>query len=513
MKKKVTFGMLILMVILSTLSIASGLGVGGKSIGAASNRFFLVCSSIALLAYYLHLDKNPQLVSATVNHQHTQKSDKQSLNKTSIKFTDVAGLDEVKEELFEVIDFIRNEEKYRRMGAKIPRGILFHGPPGTGKTLLASAVAGETNASFFSASGSEFVEKYVGVGAKRIRELFEKARKDPPSIIFIDELDAIGGIRNMDSNTEKDQTLNQLLVEMNGINSNETVIVIGATNRIDLLDDALLRPGRFDRHMFIGNPNVTAREEILKVHTKNKPIDDSVNIKELAKRTHGLSGAHLANIANEAAILAVRQNKTSISVKEFSDALERVIAGIKVKNPSVLEKERKVVAYHEAGHAFLGYHFNCDAIEKISIVPRGKALGYVLHSSTEDRYLMTKTELENRISTMLGGMAAEELFFKDTTSGAKEDLSNATGIATEMVCHYGMGSHGKMYLKHEYHTIPPSIAKEINQILDSSYIKAKDLLLSNSHIIDLIAQKLLEKEVIDGKELYEIIKGGIATAV
>src|SRR5699024_9285384 len=264
-----------------------------------------------------------------------------------------------------------------KMGAKIPKGILFYGPPGTGKTLLAKAVAGETHSTFLYASGSEFVEKYVGVGAKRVRTLFEKAKKEAPSIIFIDEIDAIGTKRNVESNNEKEQTLNQLLVEMDGFNTDDTVIIIGATNRLDLLDEALLRPGRFDRHIFVGNPNMHAREKILEVHTKNKPLDKSINIKEIARKTHGLSGADLANIANEAAIIAVRHNKNKIDVEHFDAAIERVLAGLEVKNPTVLLREKKTIAIHEAGHAIVSKVLNTDMVQKISIIPRGKALGYV----------------------------------------------------------------------------------------------------------------------------------------
>ena len=284
----------------------------------------------------------------------------------------MAGLDEVKEELSEVIDFIKNVEKYKKMGAKIPKGVLFHGPPGTGKTLMASAIAGESNSHFVYASGSEFVEKYVGVGASRIREVFEKAKKNSPAVVFIDEIDAIGSIRNADNNSEKDQTLNQLLVEMDGFNTNDNIVIVGATNRIDMLDPALLRPGRFDRHMFIGNPNVRAREEILKVHTRNKPLGEDVDISSIARKTHGVSGAHLASIANEAAILAVRKNKTKITTEEFCQAIERVLIGLQLKNTSVMEKEKRVVAYHEAGHALIGRILKNSPVEKISIVPRAK---------------------------------------------------------------------------------------------------------------------------------------------
>ena len=294
------------------------------------DRLLVMAITIALLIYYFSIEEKPQLMPSILA---TEKDTTREKDKSNVTFKDVAGLEEIKDELQETIDFINHSYKYKRMGAKIPKGILFYGPPGTGKTLLAKAVAGETKATFLYASGSEFVEKYVGVGAKRVRTLFEKAKKDSPSIIFIDEIDAIGSKRNSESNNEKDQTLNQLLVELDGFNTNETVIVIGATNRLDLLDEALLRPGRFDRHIYVGNPNVRAREKILEVHTNDKPLDKALDIESIAKKTTGLSGAQLANIANEAAIIAVRNNKNIISINEFDAAIERVLAGLEVKNP------------------------------------------------------------------------------------------------------------------------------------------------------------------------------------
>ncbi|MTI69772.1 MAG: ATP-dependent zinc metalloprotease FtsH [Firmicutes bacterium] len=463
--------------------------------------------TLGLLVYYLKLDSKPQLVTASVTTDKNKDENTNDQNKSDVSFNDVAGLDEVKDELQEIIDFINNSEKYKKMGAKIPKGILFHGPPGTGKTLLAKAVAGETNSSFFYSSGSEFVEKYVGVGAKRIRSLFEKAKKGAPSIIFIDEIDAIGCKRNMDSNNEKDQTLNQLLVELDGFNKNNTVVVIGATNRLDLLDEALLRPGRFDRHIYVGNPNLNARKEIFKVHIKDKPIHSDVEIDALSKKTHGFSGAQLANIANEAAIIAVRNNKKLIDIDDFETAIERVVAGLEIKHPSVLLKEKNIVAHHEAGHALVGKLLNVDMVQKISIVPRGQALGYVLKFPDEERYLHTQNELMCKIMVLLGGRAAEKIIFDEVTTGAHNDLKKATDIAEEMVCNYGMSSFGNITIKNQYIKYNINkIEREIKAIIDECFEKSLCLIRENKIILKEIANYLLEKETITGEELKEIVE-------
>ncbi|MGN9164682.1 ATP-dependent metallopeptidase FtsH/Yme1/Tma family protein [Tissierellaceae bacterium HCP3S3_D8] len=469
-----------------------------------STRIIVWGITVTLLIYYIKIESNLQLVPSILSVEKENNRDK---DKPNVSFKDVAGLEEIKEELQETIDFINNSHKYKNMGAKIPKGILFHGPPGTGKTLLAKAVAGETNSNFLYASGSEFVEKYVGVGAKRVRTLFEKAKKDSPSIIFIDEIDAIGTKRNLESNNEKDQTLNQLLVELDGFNTDETVIIIGATNRIDLLDEALLRPGRFDRHIYIGNPNTSAREKILEVHTNNKPLDKNINIPELAKKTTGLSGAQLANIANEAAIIAVRKNKHVISISEFDAAIERVIAGLELKNPSVLLKEKRTVAIHEAGHALVSKILNIDVVQKISIVPRGQALGYVLKFPDEERYLMTRKELEYKIICLLAGRAAEEVVFKEITTGAKDDLVKATNIAMEMVCSYGMSSMGTLaldetYIRYNY----DKIRLEIKNITDKAYEDSIKIIQDNLGLLHKIAKRLIENETINSEELDVIFK-------
>lgn len=468
------------------------------------DKFTVWLITLILSILYINMDTKPQLVPSVLSIEKDASRDK---DKSDISFKDVAGLEEIKEELQETIDFINNSIKYKKMGAKIPKGILFHGPPGTGKTLLAKAVAGETNSTFLYASGSEFVEKYVGVGAKRVRTLFERAKKEAPSIIFIDEIDAIGTKRNLESNNEKDQTLNQLLVEMDGFNTNETVIVIGATNRLDLLDEALLRPGRFDRHIFVGNPNVRAREQILQVHTLNKPLDKSIDIKALAKKTSGLSGAQLANIANEAAIIAVRKNKSIISITEFDAAIERTLAGLEVKNPSILRKEKETVSVHEAGHALVSKILDTDVVQKISIIPRGQALGYVLKFPDEERYLLTQSELKNKITCLLAGRAAEQLIFKEITTGAKDDLNKATDIAREMVCSYGMSNLGTMALDEVFMKYNTDIIRiEIKKLTDERYFEAIRIIEENKELLLHISNTLLENETIDNQELDRIFK-------
>ena len=435
-------------------------------------------------------------------------SNEPTLNsKPKTTFRDVAGLEEIKEELFEVVDFMKSPEKYQKMGAKIPKGILFYGPPGTGKTLLASAVAGETNSSFFNVTGSEFVEKYVGVGAKRVRTLFEKARKEAPSIIFIDEIDAIGAKRHLESNNEKDQTLNQLLVEMDGFNKDSNIIIIGATNRLDLLDDALSRPGRFDRHIHISSPNVKTRYEILKVHTNNKPLDKTVDLDLLAKKTHGFNGAHLANIANEAAIYAVRDASEVITSEHFDRALERVIAGVESKSSALIEKEKKIVSYHEAGHALVSNILNLCKIQKISIVPRGEALGYVLQLPDEDRYIYTKTELISKIQILLAGKAAEELIFNHQSTGAKDDIQKVTDIATNMVCDYGMSKLGLITIdKNTKNFLSEPIQKEINNIVNTCYENTLKILRENINDLHIVSKFLFENETMTCDQLEDLIR-------
>ena len=460
-----------------------------------------------MLNNFLKKFNNPVPVFAQTKMEKETQNEDASSTKPKTTFIDVAGLDEVKEELFEIVDFMKNPDKYKKMGAKIPKGVLFYGPPGTGKTLLASAVAGETNSSFFNVTGSEFVEKYVGVGAKRVRTLFEKARKEAPSIIFIDEIDAIGAKRHLESNNEKDQTLNQLLVEMDGFNKDSNVIIVGATNRLDLLDEALLRPGRFDRHIHIGSPNFHTRHEILKVHTNNKPLDPSVDLELLAKKTHGFNGAHLSNIANEAAIFAVRDNSPIITAVHFDKALERVIAGLESKNSTLIEKEKEIVSYHEAGHALVSNILGICPIQKISIVPRGEALGYVLQLPDEDRYIYTKEELIGKIKILLAGKASEEVIFNHQSTGAKDDLKKVTDIANQMVCEYGMSSLGFMTIDGNVKTfLSEQVQKEANDIVQNCYNDTLDLLRNNLNDLHIVSKHLFEKETMTHVELISLIK-------
>lgn len=456
---------------------------------------------------FLKKINNPVPVFAQTKLEKENCSEDHSSSKPKTTFRDVAGLDEVKEELFEVVDFMKSPDKYIKMGAKIPKGILFYGPPGTGKTLLASAVAGETDSSFFNVTGSEFVEKYVGVGAKRVRTLFEKARKEAPSIIFIDEIDAIGARRHSESNNEKDQTLNQLLVEMDGFNKDDNIIIVGATNRLDLLDEALLRPGRFDRHIRINSPNYNSRYEILKVHTKNKPLHKEVDLKLLARKTHGFNGAHLANIANEAAIFAVRDNSSEITTYHFDKAIERVIAGIEQKNSVLIEKEKKIVSFHEAGHALVSNIVNICPIQKVSIVPRGEALGYVLQLPDEDRYIYTKEELIGKIKILLAGKAAEEIIFNHLSTGAKDDLKKVTDIADQMVCEYGMSKLGFMTIEGNSKSfMSQQIQKEANQIVEHCYKETLKLLKENINDLHIVANHLYDKETMTLEELQSLIQ-------
>lgn len=456
---------------------------------------------------FLKKINNPVPVFAQTKLEKENCYEDHNSSKSKTTFKDVAGLDEVKEELFEVVDFMKAPEKYIKMGAKIPKGILFYGPPGTGKTLLASAVAGETDSSFFNVTGSEFVEKYVGVGAKRVRTLFEKARKEAPSIIFIDEIDAIGARRHSESNNEKDQTLNQLLVEMDGFNKDDNIIIVGATNRLDLLDEALLRPGRFDRHIRINSPNYNSRYEILKVHTQNKPLHKDVDLKLLARKTHGFNGAHLANIANEAAIFAVRDDSHEITTYHFDKAIERVIAGIEQKNSVLIEKEKRIVSFHEAGHAIVSNIVNICPIQKISIVPRGEALGYVLQLPDEDRYIYTKDELIGKLKILLAGKAAEEVIFNHMSTGAKDDLKKVTDIANQMVCEYGMSKLGFMTIEGNSKSfMSDKVQKEANSIVENCYKETLKLINENINDLHIVANYLYDKEVMTLEELKSLIQ-------
>lgn len=448
-------------------------------------------------------------------------------NRPKVTFDDVAGCDESKEELSEVIQFLRDPGKFSALGAKVPKGVLLLGPPGTGKTLLARAAAGEADVPFFSVSGSDFVEMFVGVGAARVRDLFEQARKYQPCIIFIDEMDAVGRHRGAGlggGHDEREQTLNQLLVELDGFDESTGIILIAATNRPDILDPALLRPGRFDRHIVVDRPDVKGREEILAVHVRNKKIADDVDLGVVARRTPGFVGADLANLVNEAALLAARAGKSLITMAEFEEGIDRVIAGPERKSRLVSDKERRIIAFHETGHALVAKYLpNCDPVHKISIIPRGHmALGYTLQLPDEDRFLMSKTELTNQITVLLGGRVAEELTFGDVTTGAGNDLDRATQIARRMVTEFGMSDalglvklghkHQEVFLgrdiaddKNYSDNVAYMIDQEVKAIIDGCYEKAKQILTEKKEQVEMVAETLLEKEVIEGKELDELL--------
>ena len=448
-------------------------------------------------------------------------------NKPKITFNDVAGLEEVKEELQEEIDFLRNPRKFSALGAKIPKGVLLVGPPGCGKTLLARAVAGEAGVPFFSVSGSEFVEMFVGVGAARVRDLFEQAKKYAPCIIFIDEIDAVGRQRGAGlggGHDEREQTLNQLLVEMDGFDPNSGIIVIAATNRPDILDPALLRPGRFDRRIVVGFPDVKEREAILKIHTKNKPLGNDINLSVLAKRTAGFTGADLENLVNEAALLAARRGKNRITMEELEESIDRVIAGPQKKSRVVSEKEKRMIAFHETGHAVVAdYLPHTDPVHRISIISRGMALGYTLQLPEEEKFLKTKEELLEEVSVLLGGRASEELFIGEKTTGAENDLRRATEIVRKMITEFGMseklgpltfGKKGEFVFlgrdiaaeKNYSDQIAYEIDREIRSIIEKCYERAKTILKENSEAVHKVVDVLLEKETMEGEELKKILE-------
>ncbi|MFJ7978560.1 ATP-dependent zinc metalloprotease FtsH [Peribacillus sp. NPDC096379] len=449
-------------------------------------------------------------------------------DKKKVRFNDVAGADEEKQELVEVVEFLKDPRKFVELGARIPKGVLLVGPPGTGKTLLARAVAGEAGVPFFSISGSDFVEMFVGVGASRVRDLFENAKKNSPCIIFIDEIDAVGRQRGAGlggGHDEREQTLNQLLVEMDGFGGNEGIIIIAATNRADILDPALLRPGRFDRQITVGRPDVKGREAVLQVHARNKPLAESVDLKAIAQRTPGFSGADLENLLNEAALVAARQDKKKIDMSDLDEASDRVIAGPAKKNRVISKKERNIVAWHEAGHTIIGLVLDdAETVHKVTIVPRGQAGGYAVMLPKEDRFFMTKPELLDKIVGLLGGRVAEEVVFGEVSTGAHNDFQRATAIARSMVTEYGMSDKlgplqfgqsqgGQVFLGRDFNNeqnysdaIAYEIDLEIQRIIKESYQKAKNIITEKRDKLDLIAKTLLEIETLDAgqiKGLYD----------
>jgi cell division protease FtsH len=441
-------------------------------------------------------------------------------NKTVVTFADVAGVDEAKMELQEVVEFLKYPEKFNSLGARIPRGVLLVGPPGTGKTLMARAVAGEAGVPFFSISGSEFVEMFVGVGASRVRDLFDQAKRNSPCIVFVDEIDAVGRQRGAGlggSHDEREQTLNQILVEMDGFDTNTNVIVVAATNRPDVLDPALLRPGRFDRQVILDRPDMKGRTAILKVHTKGKPLDKGLEVEGIARQSPGFSGADLANLVNEAAILAARRNKKVIGMSEFQEALERIVAGPERRSRVISDAEKKIIAYHEGGHAVVMRVLpKCDPVQKVTIISRGMALGYTMGVPMEDRYLKSKSEFEDQIAGLLAGNASERIVFGDTTTGASNDIEKATDLARRMVTEYGMSeklgplSFGKreemIFLGRdlgEQRNYSDEVAKEIDEevraIIDRAYERAYDVLTTNRERLDRLAAKLVAEETVDSE--------------
>ena len=441
-------------------------------------------------------------------------------NKTIVTFNDVAGVDEAKMELQEVVEFLKYPEKFNSLGARIPRGVLLVGPPGTGKTLMARAVAGEAGVPFFSISGSEFVEMFVGVGASRVRDLFDQAKRNSPCIVFVDEIDAVGRQRGAGlggSHDEREQTLNQILVEMDGFDTNTNVIVVAATNRPDVLDPALLRPGRFDRQVILDRPDMRGRTEILRVHTKGKPLDKGVEVEGVARQSPGFSGADLANLVNEAAILAARRNKKVIGMSEFQEALERIVAGPERKSRIISDAEKAIIAYHEGGHAVVQRILpKCDPVSKVTIISRGMALGYTMALPQEDRYLQSKTEFEDKIAGLLAGNVAERLIFGDTTTGASNDIEKATDLARRMVTEFGMSdklgplSFGKrdemiflgrsMGESRDYSDeVARTIDQEVRAIIDKAYERATEVLTVHRDKLVLLAEKLVAEETVDAE--------------
>ena len=444
-----------------------------------------------------------------------------------VTFKDVAGAEEAKEELEEIKEFLKSPEKFNNLGAKIPKGVLLVGPPGTGKTLLARAVAGESNVPFYSISGSDFVEMFVGVGASRVRDLFKKAKESSPAIIFIDEIDAVGRMRGAGlggGHDEREQTLNQLLVEMDGFESNQGVILMAATNRPDVLDPALLRPGRFDRQVIVDRPDLDGRTQILKVHSKDKPLVKTIDLKTIAKQTPGFTGADLANLLNESALLAARKNKKTISNTDIENSIDRVLAGPEKKSRLMSEEEKKIIAYHETGHALVGWALpNADPIHKVTIIPRGRALGYTQALPESEKYLSSKAELKDRLAMLMGGRVAEEIVFKDPTTGASNDIEKATDIARRMVMEFGMsdklgpmlfgkGSNevfiGRDYGRQQDYSdeVASSIDDEVKILLNDAHITAGKILKKFKKQMDAMVDILMEKETIDREEVANVFK-------
>lgn len=450
-------------------------------------------------------------------------------DKNKITFADVAGADEAKQELEEVVEFLKSPKKYNSLGAKIPKGVLLYGPPGTGKTLLAKAVAGEAGVPFFSISGSDFVEMFVGVGASRVRDLFDQAKKSAPCIVFIDEIDAVGRQRGAGlggGHDEREQTLNQMLVEMDGFGANEGIIMIAATNRPDILDPALLRPGRFDRQIMVDRPDVKGREAILNVHIKGKPMGDDVKLATIAKRTPGFTGADLSNLVNEAALLSARRDKKVINMPEMEEAAERVIMGPERRSRVISDKEKRLTAYHEGGHTIMGMFLeHADPVHKVTIIPRGRAGGYTLSLPEEEKFFATRSEMLDELKLLLGGRVAEALVLKDISSGASNDLERATALARQMICKYGMSENlgpvtfgrqeSQVFLGRDLghdrdysEEVAAEIDKEVRSFMEAAYAATEELLTKHMHELHLVANALIEHETLEEEQLKELIKYG-----
>jgi cell division protease FtsH len=461
--------------------------------------------TLLLIAIVYFMWRTLRLMPRTKPQEITPRS------KSSVTFADVAGVDETKDELREVVDFLSDPKRFKRLGAKVPKGILLHGPPGTGKTLLAKAVAHESGASFFSQSASSFIEMFAGLGAARIRRLFKEARENAPAIVFIDELDAVGAKRGSDISGERDQTLNQLLVEMDGFDARDDVVVMAASNLLEKLDKALLRPGRFDRQVFVPPPDMKGRTRILEVHTQAKPLAQDVDLERVARHASGLTGADLANLANEAAILAGRHGREFIVQADFDDAFERVVAGLQSRKV-ITAQEKRVVAWHEAGHAIVSELLpTVDKVQKVSIVPRGKALGYTLNLPQEDRYLKSRQELIDFMKMLLAGRVAEQITFGRVTTGAADDLKRVTDIARSMVYEYAMGTQIRSHqVPGDDYGVSEALRRtrdeEVQAIAEEAYRGAHRLLTDHRDLLDEVAERLLENEAIEREEIVEIMR-------
>lgn len=483
---------------------------------------------LALLVFLAFFFLNKQMAGNRSSMDFGKSKARLSDNKNKVTFKDVAGLKEEKEEVRELIDFLKNPKKFQKLGARIPKGVLLMGPPGTGKTLLARAVAGEANVPFYFISGSDFVELFVGVGASRVRDMFQQAKRNAPCLIFIDEIDAVGRQRGTGlggGHDEREQTLNQLLTEMDGFGENEGIIIIAATNRPDVLDPALLRPGRFDRQVTVSLPDIKGREEILAVHAKNKKLAKDVTLTNLAKRTPGFSGADLENLLNEAALLAVRRDKDVITMHEVDEATDRVLMGPAKVSHKYSEKDRRLVAYHEAGHAVIGLKLaNASDVQKVTIIPRGSAGGYNMMVPSEEKLCSTKTDLLEQVTGLLGGRVAEEVVFKEITTGAENDFSKATKIVRAMVTEYGMSDLGPMqleqqegaaFLGRDYNktrnfseTVAHEIDEEMRKIINGCYVEAKKIIKENRELLNLIAETLLEYETLTKEQIDYLVENG-----